>query len=367
MANKKILFLVNHEVVIYNFRLELIQVLLNEGYEVHISSPHGEKIEFLTELGCIFHEIRIDRRGKSLFNDLILIKDYVRLLSQVKPLVTLTYTIKPNLYGGVVCRLLSIPYITNITGLGSSIFGDTNYLVKKILKLLYKIIFKKSECVFFQNKNNLDFFINKEIYIKKYRLLPGSGVNIDKFSYMDYPNNKEVIHIYYFGRLMKDKGTYELIETSKILKNKNVQIHLVGFSEDNKLSKLIDLYHEKGILIYHGYKANIIEYIRHADAIIQPSYHEGMSNVLLEASSSGRPVLASDIPGCQEIIDDGITGFLFEVKNINDMVASINKFTQLSKNEREIMGQKGRIKIKENFSRTIVTDSYINEIQSINN
>src|SRR5699024_11377705 len=129
----------------------------------------------------------------------------------------------------------------------------------------------------------------------------------------------EQVHIYYFGRLMKEKGTYELIEAANILKNKNIQIHLVGFSEDEELSRKIALYQKEGILIYHGYKENIIEYIRHADAIIQPSYHEGMSNVLLEASSSGRPVLASDIPGCQEIVDDGKTGLLFEVKNVDDL------------------------------------------------
>lgn len=364
LLNKKILFLVNHEVVIYNFRLELIQQLLKEGYEIHISSPYGKKIDYLKDIGCIFHEIKIDRRGKNLLKDFNLIINYFKLIIQIRPLATLTYTIKPNLYGGLICQLLKIPYLSNITGLGSSMSEEANYFSKKILILLYRVSLRKSRCVFFQNKNNLQFFIDSNIPMEKHKLLPGSGVNIEKFPYSDYPNNEQV-HIYYFGRLMKEKGTYELIEAANILKNKNIQIHLVGFSEDEELSRKIALYHKEGILIYHGYKENIIEYIRHADAIIQPSYHEGMSNVLLEASSSGRPVLASDIPGCQEIVDDGKTGLLFEVKNVDDLVRTINKFAQLSKKEREKMGQNGRIKIKENFSRVIVNESYLYELKNI--
>ncbi|MEY8371357.1 glycosyltransferase family 4 protein [Aerococcaceae bacterium 50-4] len=366
MSNKKILFLVNHDVVIYNFRLELILQLLENGYEIHISSPYGKKIDELVELGCVFHEIKIDRRGRNLFKDLNLIKKYYELLRKIRPLVTLTFTIKPNLYGGLICRVLSVPYISNITGLGSSLSGDTNSILKQILKVLYRTSLKEAECVFFQNKNNLEIFKSKKIPMKKYKLLPGSGVNIDKFPYSMYPNNKKV-HIYYFGRLMKDKGTYELIEAAEILKTKNIQIHLVGFSEDSKLSELIDLYHKKGILINHGYQEKIFEYIKQADAIIQPSYHEGMSNVLLEAASSGRPVLASNIPGCQEIIDDGITGYLFEAKDVCEIVTTIQKFSRLSKNERRIMGQKGHMKIKKEFSRELVTNSYIREINNINN
>ncbi|XJS11006.1 glycosyltransferase family 4 protein [Aerococcaceae bacterium WGS1372] len=364
MRNKKVLFLVNHDVVIYNFRLELIEKLLAEGYEVHISSPNGEKIKRLINLGCEFHEIKLDRRGTNILKDATVLKEYYKLIKKLKPLIVLTYTIKPNIYGGFISRLLKVPYMSNITGLGSSISNESNKVLKRILRILYKSSLKKSNCVFFQNQANLNSFLKADIKLRKYKLLPGSGVNVDKFAYTEYPNN-EKINIYYFGRLMKDKGTYELLEAAKILKNKfeKLNIHLVGFSEDNQLTQQIKLYHNENIVINHGYQEDIYDYIQQADAVIQPSYHEGMSNVLLEASSSGRPVLASNIPGCKEIIDDKITGYLFEVKNVKDIVEKIEAFINLSHSQRSQMGKLARKKMIKEFSREIVTNAYMEEIE----
>lgn len=366
MSKHKILFLVNHDVVIYNFRLELVEKLINNGFEVHISSPYGKKIKELEKIGCIFHEISIDRRGVSISKDFHHLIHYYKLFRKLQPNTVLTYTIKPNIYGGILCSVLNIPYIANITGLGSSINGSGKNIFKRLIKSLYSISLKNANQVFFQNKSNLDTFLNSNIPIKKYGLLPGSGVSLTNFKYLQY-DEKKTIDIFYFGRLMKEKGTFELLEVAKQLKRKYsfLNFHLVGFSEDESLTEIVKDYEDKGFVKYHGYVEDTIPLIEQASAVIQPSHHEGMSNVLLEASASGRPILASNIPGCKEIIENERTGYLF---NVNDKVSlnnCIEKFMTLSYEERREMGRKGRNKIEKEFSREIVIQRYLEELELI--
>ncbi|MFW5411753.1 glycosyltransferase family 4 protein [Aerococcus urinaeequi] len=367
MDNKKVLFLVNHDVVIYNFRLELVEHLINEGFEVHISSPKGEKIDRLIELGCIYHEIDMDRRGTNIFKDINIIKEYFTLVKNIKPRVVLTYTIKPNIYGGLVSRIQKTPYLTNITGLGSSFTPSSSPILKGILKFLYKISLKKSKCIFFQNKENSEMFDKLQIFAEQSKLLPGSGVNTERFAYAEYPKNKD-INIYYFGRLMEEKGTYELLKAAESVTEKynNVKFHLVGFSEDENLTKIIEKMHNENVIIYHGYQTDINKYIINSDVVVQPSHHEGMSNVLLEAASAGRPVIASNIPGCKEIIENNQTGILFEPKNIESLINALEEFINIPIERRTLMGKLGRQKMIREFSRGTVVQEYMEQIYNIN-
>lgn len=363
---KKILFLVNHDVVIYNFRLEIVERLLDEGYEVHISSPRGSKIDKLVDLGCKFHEIEFNRHGTNLFEELRLLKTYQELMKEVNPAVVLTYTIKPNIYGGLVARKLKIPYLTNITGLGNSFSEDSKSSLKYLLKTLYITALKDAKCVYFQNVENQSIFNEYKLYKGMAKLLPGSGVNLERFYYRPYIKDTN-INIVYFGRIMGSKGVDELLETAKVIyhKYKNVNFHLVGFSENPKLLRKVEEYHDLGYIQYHGYQADVMPYMEMSDAVIQPSYHEGMSNVLLEASASGRPVLASNIHGCKEIIENGITGLLFEPKNIESLTAAVEKFLSISAEDRELMGRKAREKVKNEFSREIIVDEYMSQIKQL--
>ena len=361
----KVLIIVNHELVVYNFRKELVEELLNEGNEVIICSPNGEKISKLKTMGAKHIDISIEARSTNPFLDIKLYKNYKRIIKEVCPDIVLTYTIKPNIYGGLAAQKLNVPYIANITGLGTAI--ENKGLLQKIILSFYKKAFKNINTVFFQNKTNMDFFIEKKISNKEnYKLLPGSGVNLDKFIPLnyDFEDNDKVV-ITYLGRIMKNKGMGELLEAIETMNNERVLFNITGYFEDESYKdKIIEL-EEKGLLVYHNQVFDVIPIIKKSQGIINPTYHEGMSNLLLEAAASARPVLASNIPGCKEIFDDGISGFAFEPKNVDSLIEAINKFLSLSIDERREMGLNGRTKVEKEFDRKYVIDSYIDEIKKI--
>jgi len=360
---KTILILVNHEIVIYNFRRELVERLLSEGYEVVISSPGGSKIDQLVALGCTHFEVDIDRHGKNIIEEIKLIKHYFNLMRKIKPDVVLSYTIKPNLYGGLVTRLLNIPLIANITGLGNAI--ETQGVLQKIVILLYKLAFAKVSKVYFQNNSNMAFFKENKIVTDKHELLPGSGVNLNHFRVLPYPDDP-IIDIIYISRIMKSKGIDEFLHTAREVKKtkKNINFHIYGFVEGDYELKLKD-YEKKEIVMYHGMISDVREALTFADCVVLPSYHEGMSNVLLEAAASGRPILASNIPGCRETFDEGISGLGFESKNAQSLIDATFNFLALSQETRKRMGLAGRLKMEKEFSREIIVDKYMSEIYKL--
>ena len=362
--NKRILILSNHHSYTYSFRKEIIQKLLDEGYEVYVNLPYGEKVRLLEEMGCIYIESHLDRRGMNPFADLKLVKSYYDLIKRIKPNVVLSYTIKPNIYGGLICRAFKIPLIANVTGLGTAVGNES--ILQKILVSLYKLAFKKASCVFFQNESNKDFFVNSGISLKRYKVIPGSGININEFPYREYPIDDGTIRFLFIGRIMKDKGIEELIEAAKEIKEKhqNIQFDALGFCEEEYKNK-VEVLQKKNIITFHGVKDNVRVYLENCNAVIHPTYHEGMSNVLLEAAATGRPILASNIPGCKEIFEEGINGFGFEPKSIKSLSQAIQRFINLSNEERMLMGKAGRKKVEREFDRSIVVNEYLNEIDRI--
>lgn len=361
---KKVLFLVNHDIVIYNFRKELVERLLQDGYKVYISSPYGERIDDLVSMGCEYINTSIDRHGTNIIQDFKLILHYKKIIRDIKPDVVLTYTIKPNIYGGIACKSLKTPYIANITGLGTAV--ENGGIMQKLTTMLYKIAFKKVRCVFFQNTENQQFFIDNKIALKRHRLIPGSGVNLEYFHVLDYPDDEESINFLFIGRIMRDKGVNELFEAAKQIKEKhtNVQFILIGDFEEDYNEKILDLEKNK-IIEYHGRQKDVRPFIKGSHAIILPSYHEGTSNVLLESASSGRPVIASNIAGCKETFDEGISGLGFEAKNTDELVKTLITFIELPFEYKRTMGIAGRKKMKQEYNRQIVIDTYLEEMNKI--
>lgn len=360
---KKVLILANSASGLYDFRNELLLKLL-ESYEIHVSLPDAEKVPQLAIEGCQIHHTPIDRRGVNPVKDMSLLFSYWKLISKIKPDVVLTYTIKPNIYGNLCCRLKRIPYIANITGLGS-VF-ENGGMVQKIVVLLYKLSLKKASCIFFQNKKNQEIFEQHGIYGKKARLVPGSGVNLDRHTFEEYSSKEEKMIFLYVGRVMKEKGIEELLYAAKVLCEENPQVifRLVGnYEEDYK--DIVEQYEKQGILELIGYQKEIHPYYKEAAAVLMPSYHEGMSNVILEASATGRPVLASDIPGCQEGFEDGITGFGFPPRDKEALLEALRKFVKLSEDERAQMGKNARAKMEREFDRKQVVNAYVEEIKGI--
>lgn len=365
----KILLMGNSEIVLYNFRLELIKQLLNDGHQVVISCPNisgkmgMKKINEMIQLGCIYEPVTINRHGTSIIEDIKLYYYYKKLFKKQNPDIVFSYTIKPNIYGAVAADRLNIPFVPTVTGLGIAV--EKPGIIRNIIINMYRIAFRNVQTIFFQNTTNRQFFIDHNIGIDRHKILPGSGVNLEHYYLQKYPSTEKSIDFCFIARIMEDKGINELLDAAKAIKVKypHVNFHIYGFLEDNFQEKL-DQYIEENIIEYHGVVTDVREVFRRAHCTILPSYHEGLSNVLLESASSGRPVLASNIPGCQETFDEGVSGFGFMPKNTKDLEETIEKFILLTHDEKEKMGIAGRKKVEKEFDRRIVVSKYIEELNT---
>lgn len=358
---KKILILANNDVGLFKFRKELIEVLLTD-YEVHIALPYGSFVDKLVEMGCIYHAIEFQRRGTNPLNDFNLLKAYDRLLRELSPMVVLTYTIKPNVYGGIVCAARKIPYITNITGLGTAV--ENPGVLQIITTTLYKFALRKAKKVFFQNEANLLFMKNKGIVHDNYALLPGSGVNLKWYTPKQYPKG-DTLEFIFVARVMKEKGIDQFLDAAEYITKRypNTHFHIYGACDE----RYIDVLKQKsdtGIVTYHGPVKDMRPIYEMSCCTIHPTYYpEGMSNVLLESCASARPIITTDRPGCKEIIDDGVNGFVCKQQDSSDLIEKIERFIALSHSEREQMGLMGRRKVEREFDRNIVIAKYRTELQ----
>lgn len=357
----KVLVLSNFGMGLYKFRKELLQELIKQGHEVFVSLPNDEYIPLLKNLGCEYIESKVDRRGTNPLSDIKLLLSYIKIISKIKPNIVLTYTIKPNVYGGIACRITKTPYLPNITGLGTAV--ENEGLMQKFTLNLYKIALKNAKCIFFQNEPNRQFFIDRGIIKNKSKVIPGSGVNLEQHRYEEYPDDKENIRLLFIGRMMKAKGIDELIEAAKKIKenHENVEFHFVGFCEEGYSEELKEL-SSTGIIHYHGQKDDVHKFIKDSHATVLPSYHEGTSNVLLESASTGRPTLASNVIGCKETFDDGVSGIGFEVKNVEALISAIQQFLDLPHENKKQMGLAGRKKMEQQYDRKIVINAYLDQI-----
>lgn len=360
----KILILANDDEGLYKLRKELIQRLIKDKNQVFISLPEGAYISFMKKMGCRFMKVQIERRGKNPLKDLKLCLQYHKIIRKIKPELVLTYTVKPNIYGGILCRIHRIPYIVNITGCGTAI--ENGGLLSRVLLFLYKISLKKASQVFFQNKENLNYFKQK-VNVRTSRLIPGSGVNLEEHKYEEYPQESGALRILFVGRIMKDKGIEELLSCAEALTDcyPNVCFDLVGGYDEKIYQNRVKELERKGVVKYLGIQDNVHMLMKTHHAVIMPSYHEGMSNVLLEAASTGRPVIASNIPGCREIYVEGLTGIGFQPRSAEDLIRAVKEFIILPYEKKAAMGKAGREKVEREFDRKIVVESYLQEIQKV--
>ena len=364
MIVKKVVILSNHHAYTYNFRKEIIQRLIDENYKVYVVLPYGEKVELLKEMGCEHVDLPLDRRGMNPITDFRLLINYYKTISRIKPDAVLSYTVKPNIYGGLVCGLKNIPFFPNVTGLGTAV--ENEGIIQKLLIRMYRLAYRNASCVFFQNRENKDFFLKKNIDIKKSKIIPGSGVNINHFSLLPYPSDNVANEFVFISRIMKEKGIDQYLEAAEFIKSKHpkTRFHVLGFCEDAYESKLTDM-QNRGIIQYHGMQSDVREFHKISHCTIHPTYYpEGMSNVLLESAACGRPIITTDRSGCREIVDDGVNGYVVEQQNSQDLIDKIEKFLSLSYEEKKQMGLAGRAKVEQDFDRQIVVNAYAEEIIS---
>ena len=349
---KKIVILTNHSYMLYRFRRELIEELMKNN-EVVLGMPFVGHEDDFQKMGLRCIEIPLERRSINPMAEMKLINTYRKLLKKEKPDMVITYSIKPNIYAGLVCAIKKIPYCANVQGLGAAF---QNKKLAMVATFLYKTALRKAKTVFFENEANASEFVNSKILPKaRIKVLPGAGINLEEYPLTTYPENEKV-HFLYLGRIMKDKGVEELFEAMRRLHaefGSKVVLDLVGFFDDNYEEQVNQLVAD-GAAVFHGFQTDPRPFYAASDCVVLPSYHEGLSNVLLEAAAMGRPVITSDIPGCQETVDADQTGLLVPVKNVDKLYDAMKKLYQMSKNDRELMGQRANEKIQREFDKNTV-------------
>ena len=358
----KILILANNDVGLYKFRKELIQELLRRGNEIYISLPNGALVPPLIEMGCKFIDTKIDRRGINPITDMKLLNKYFKILSSIKPDKVITYTIKPGIYGGLICRVMKVPYFVNITGLGTALQRE-GYL-RRIILLLYQISCKKARIVFFENEENRRFFIrNKLVAKEKTCKLTGAGVNLEEYEFCEYPENDKELRFLFIGRIMKEKGIEELFEVAKRInkEHNNVFFDIVGQVEEDYKNTFEALESQGNINLY-GYQLDIKPFIKKAHCFVLPSYHEGMANTLLECGAMGRPLITSNIPGCKEAVINEVSGYLVNAKDSYDLYNKIIQFIYLPYEEKAAMGWSSRKHIEKIFDKKKVIRITVNKL-----
>ena len=321
----------------------------------------------MQQIGCHFIETEISRHGVNPFTDLKLLSRYVAIIKTVKPDIVFTYTIKPNVYGGFACQLCKVPYVANVTGLGTAV--ENGGVLQKITLALYKTGLRKAKKVFCQNQANLDFMVRHEVVKNNYALLPGSGVNLQRFAPILYPTECDGIHFVFISRIMREKGIEQYLDAAvyfsshpEVTQGRRVIFHVCGFCEKEYQGKLDELV-ANGTVVYHGLVRDVREILKNIHCTIHPSFYpEGISNVLLESCASARPIITTDRSGCRETIDNGVNGFIVRQRDSKDLIEKIEKFIALPHNQKMQMGLAGRTRVERNFDRQIVVDAYLNEL-----
>ena len=355
---------------IVNFRMNLIQSLQEMGHEIHTIAPHDDFTQQLIEAGCHYHILKMDSRGANPLKDTALIFELYSIYKRVKPDVILHYTIKPNVYGSLAAAMLGIPTINNVCGLGTVFLK--NDFISLIAKTLYKLSFKFPKKVFFQNEDDLKLFLDKKLISPtQVDLVPGSGIDLTKFTPVPNTRNEKFTFLL-ISRLITDKGILEYIEAVRKLKKEGLEARfqiLGAMDSDHKrgISKnLVQEWIDTGTIEYLGKTEDVRPFINKADCIVLPSYREGTPRTLLEAASSSKPIVATNVPGCKQVVENQINGLLCNVKDSNDLAAKMKTMAGFDNETLSMLGKNGRLKMESEFDESIVINKYLGALAALN-
>ena len=361
---KKIAIISNLSWNLYNFRLSLMVAMRDAGFEVIAIAPYDRYSQKIIDAGFEFHDIKMNAQGINPIEDLKTTYDLYKLFKKISPDILCQYTIKPNIYGSFIANILNIKTINNIAGLGTLFIKEG--FITKIAKFLYKTSQAQADRVFFQNREDFNFFIDKGIVsAEKCDILPGSGVDTNRFKPI-YREESQQIRFLLIARMIWEKGIGEYVEAARAIKKKypNAEFCLLGFLDVENpgaiTQKEVDEWVAEGIINYLGVSDRVDLVIQSADCVVLPSYYrEGTPKALLESGSSAKPIITTDSVGCRDVVDDGVNGFLCEPRSAKDLTLKIEMFLALSHEEKLEMGRKSREKIKKEFDEKIVINKYL--------
>ena len=339
----KVVVFINTSWNIFNFRVGLVRALQKSGYEVHAVAPEDAYSVHLTAMGCVYHPIKMNNTGGNPLADLGLIYRIYKIFYKINPQIILNYTIKPNIYGALVANWLGKPSICNVSGLGTVFLteGKTN----TIARYLYRLALKYPSRVFFQNQSDLDLFIDRGLlFAKNYQLIAGSGVDIRRFSPESNNPKKPPFVFLMMARLIEEKGVKEFLAAARILQTQgyDVKCQLLGQPEQNHKRGIPPQEIKLSVVDYLGETSDVREFISNAHAIVLPSYREGLAKSILEAAAMSKPIIASDVPGCREVVKDQINGLLCKPRNVEDLAEKMRVMLALSEDQLNKMGEAGR-------------------------
>lgn len=363
----KIMLLSNLVTYTYNFRLEIIQAFIEEGHKVVVVAEDDNEWQRkeLAAMGVAFHDVPFQGKGKSIKQDMGLVRRYRSIIRRERPDTVFSFTIKPNLYGGFVCRCLKVPYIPMITGLGEL---EKPGKLQKLLVMMHKTVMPRASRIFFQNQASIDFFHDKGIRFRRQELLPGSGINLDKFKYLDYPSELGGLNFAFIGRLTEAKGIEQYLDCAERIKKRgavNARFFIAGKCDEEYGARVRRL-NEAGIVRYEGLLDDTRALLAKIHCIVLPTFHpEGISNVLLEAAATGRPAICTSRPGCREVVRAGVNGLYCEAHDSDALEKVILEFCAMSEGAHRKMGLEGRRIAETAFDRSVVVGYYLNALNEI--
>lgn len=352
---------------IANFRAGLIEALVDKGYRVLIAAPDADP-RWATANGAESVGIAMDRSGLNPFSDLLLLLNYRRLILRHDPKFFIGFTAKPNIYGSIAARLAGIRSIPNISGLGTAFINPGP--LSAFISLLYRLAFRRCPVVFFQNQDDLDLFVQRKIVRREQaRLLPGSGVNLELFKPLR--NSQATTKFLYVGRLLGDKGVREFVEAARLLRSERPQwcFQLLGPIDEGNRSSIgrleLDQWQADGSIEYLGDARDVRSYVADATAVVLPSYREGLPRSLLEAAAMARPLIATDVPGCRQLVRNGVNGLLCTVRDPRSLADSMRKMGEMSADQREAIGRAGRELVEREYDERLVICAYLDALEQL--
>ncbi|WP_353684456.1 glycosyltransferase family 4 protein [Thermodesulfovibrio sp. 3907-1M] len=369
---KRIILCSNTAFSLYNFRFRLARTLKEKGFDVYLIAPEDDYAEKLKKEFPFIPLRHLERKGKNPIKDLKLFLEFLRTYSKIKPDLAIHYTIKPNIYGSLAANFLGIPNIAVITGLGHVFIS--NSILKSLVVILYKLAFKKTNYVIFQNSDDMNEFIKNNIISKeKAKVIYGSGVDTERFNpeFCKDISENSIFKFLLIARLLWEKGIKEYVQAAKIIKSKysNVEFRILGnFDKDNPSCvprEYIENLHKEGIINYLGFSEDVRPFISKSDVVVLPSYREGLPRVLLEAMAMGKPIITTDAPGCREVVLDGYNGFMVKVRDVESLVEAFEKVLNSDKKTLKQMGYNGRKLVEDKFSDEVVVKQMLELIEEI--
>lgn len=352
-----------------NFRSGLIQAMCARGWQVVAAAPADPvATRQLEALGCLVEPIALDSVGLNPARDLRTLFRYIQLMRRHRPSHYLGWTVKPNVYGGWAAEMCGVAAVINVSGIGSVFIAES--LLTRFVQLLYRRSFARARTVFFQNSADRDLFLARRLVRPgQAALLPGSGVDLDRFRPQPAPLSGDAPVFLLIARLLRDKGVGEFVAAAGALRARGVSARFqllgpVGVSNPTAIGRdELERWVAAGTVEYLGEADDVRPFIAAADCIVLPSYREGTARVLLEAGAMARPVVATDVPGCRDPVENGRTGLLCEVRSADSLGAAMATMAAMPAAERAAMGAAGRARIEAEYDERIVIDRYLAELE----